>query len=67
MGDPEHFEARRQLVAFVAAHLDEIHERAVNAQPASADVPDRVWVYWGQGMAEAPPVLRRAQCDVPGP
>ncbi|HSJ43433.1 MAG TPA: capsular polysaccharide synthesis protein [Euzebyales bacterium] len=62
--DPEHFEARRYLVAFVTAHLDEIHERAVHAQPASAEAPYRVWVYWGQGMAEAPPVVRRCHMEL---
>ena len=61
---PERFEARRQLLGFVEAHLNEIQELAADVQPAAPDARHRVWVYWGQGMAEAPAVVRRCHAEL---
>jgi tetratricopeptide (TPR) repeat protein len=52
------FPDRRRYPPFVLAHLDEIRERAAaGAEPGRA-VP-RVWIYWGQGFASAPAIVRR--------
>ena len=53
------FPARRRQARFVTEHLDEIRERAAGAARALSGLPPRVWVYWGQGFAEAPPVVSR--------
>jgi tetratricopeptide (TPR) repeat protein len=57
------FPARRLYVRFVQAHLAEIRERAAagGGRPGSAP---RVWVYWAQGIANAPPVVRRCHQEL---
>jgi len=50
--------ARRQVTAFLAAHLDEVRELAA-ADSVVEPGPPRVWVYWGQGWAAAPAIVRR--------
>ncbi|HEX6257499.1 MAG TPA: capsular polysaccharide synthesis protein [Euzebyales bacterium] len=57
--DPLRFGVRRRLLQFIAEHIDEIRAGAVNDQPVSRDAPSRVWMYWGQGIAHAPAVVRR--------
>lgn len=57
--DPLRFGVRRRLLRFVAAHIDEIRERAADVQVEPPDVPARVWMYWGQGIAGAPAIVRR--------
>jgi Capsular polysaccharide synthesis protein/Tetratricopeptide repeat len=55
------FPARRRQARFVTEHLDEIRGRAAGAARSPSGLPARVWVYWGQGFAEAPPVVSRCQ------
>jgi tetratricopeptide (TPR) repeat protein len=55
------FPARRRQVRFVTEHLDEIRERASGAARGPPGLPAHIWVYWGQGFADAPPVVRRCQ------
>jgi hypothetical protein len=73
----QRFRGRRRMARFVQRHLDEILDRAAAAMPPAAAVtepsvtladtaiPPRVWVYWEQGFAHAPPVARlcRAELD----
>jgi hypothetical protein len=56
------FQGRRLMARFVQSHLAEILDRAGAATASGPvtgeDVPPRVWVYWEQGFADAPPVVR---------
>ncbi len=52
------FPVRRSQARFVTEHLDEIRERAAGTAGGASRLPARVWVYWGQGFADAPPVVR---------
>jgi Tfp pilus assembly protein PilF len=55
------FPARRRRARFVTEHLDEIRERAAGAARGPSGLPARVWVYWGQGFHDVPPVVGRCQ------
>ena len=55
------FPVRRRQARFVAAHLDEIRERAAGAARGSSRLPARVWVYWGQGFATLRPSFDAAK------
>jgi tetratricopeptide (TPR) repeat protein len=57
--DVRRFPARRRYARFVTAHLDEIRERASAGRQVDADQRPLVWVYWGQGIANAPAVVKR--------
>jgi hypothetical protein len=62
--DPRRFDARRQILWFVTDQIDEIREVAAAPLPASPHPPDRIWVYWGQGMDRAPTVVRRCHDEL---
>ena len=54
----EHLAARLDVHAFVDAHLDDILTLAVDtAAPAPRPLATPVWAYWGQGLADRPPVV----------
>ena len=55
------FPARRGHARFVMENLDEIRERAAAGARGPSGRPAGVWVYWGQGLADAPHVVRRCQ------
>lgn len=57
--DVKRFPSRRRYARFVAAHLDEIRERAATVRYEPPAEPPRIWVYWAQGMENAPAVVRR--------
>jgi hypothetical protein len=52
--------ARREVGVFLAEHLDQIRVQARQRLDAARD-NDRtpIFVYWGQGFADAPPVVQR--------
>ncbi|MDQ3889419.1 MAG: capsular polysaccharide synthesis protein, partial [Actinomycetota bacterium] len=57
--DVRFFAGRRRYARFVAAHLDEIRERAAAVRYEAPAHPPRIWVYWAQGIANAPAIVRR--------
>jgi Tfp pilus assembly protein PilF len=53
------FPPRRRLLDFVSGHLDEIRDQA---QPDPQPLTDpKIYVYWAQGMSDAPAVVQRCQ------
>ncbi|HEU5033713.1 MAG TPA: capsular polysaccharide synthesis protein [Mycobacteriales bacterium] len=59
---PAELRARRRTAQFVAEHLDDIRRRAaagVSAAPRRS--APRVFTFWAQGFAEAPPVVQRCR------
>jgi tetratricopeptide (TPR) repeat protein len=62
--DVRRFPARRRYGRFVAAHLDEIRERASASTYEHPGDRPRIWVYWGQGIANAPAVVRRCHQEL---
>lgn len=54
---PFRFPRRRRFVDFVAAHMDEIRERATDSEQPLSD--PKIYFYWAQGVAEAPTVVQR--------
>jgi len=62
--DPRRFDVRRQILRFVTDRIDEIREVAAEPLPTSPHPPDRIWVYWGQGMDRAPAVVRRCHDEL---
>lgn len=62
--DPARFDVRRRVLRFVSERLDEIRDGAAMQLPPSQHPPDRVWVYWGQGIADAPGVVQRCHAEV---
>ena len=55
---PWRFAARRRVARFIDEHLDEIRKGAL-ATNRDADARPRVYVFWAQGMANAPALVRR--------
>ena len=64
--DPRRFDARRQILRFVTDHIHEIREVAAVPLQASPEPLDRVWFYWGQGVDQAPAVVRRCHDELLG-
>jgi hypothetical protein len=62
--DPRRFDVRRQIMRFVIAQLDEIHEIAATPLEASPQAADRLWVYWAQGIHHAPPVVQLCHAEL---
>ena len=57
--DARRFQTRRKYARFVARNLDEIRERAAAVRfDASAEAP-RIWMYWAQGIEDAPAIVQR--------
>jgi len=58
--DVKSFGARRELGVFLAEHLDQIRTQAEQrlAQPVATTFDQPVFVYWAQGFAAAPPLVR---------
>jgi Capsular polysaccharide synthesis protein len=58
--DVKCFGARREIGIFLAGHLDQLRvqarQRLAAAVDTAYDLP--IFVYWGQGFAQAPPVVR---------
>jgi tetratricopeptide (TPR) repeat protein len=57
--DVRRFASRRRYARFVAAHLDEIRERASAVRYEPPAQRPRIWVYWDKGIANAPAIIRR--------
>ncbi len=55
--DSRRFTTRRRYVRFVRRNLDEIRERAF-AERFEPTGPPRIWMYWAQGIENAPPLVR---------
>lgn len=59
--ESQEFPGRRKILAFVAEHLDEIRNAATEPLPAidaAPSVSDPIYLYWAQGFATAPEVVR---------
>jgi capsular polysaccharide synthesis protein len=58
--DVKCFGARRELGIFLAEHLDQIRTQAAQrlAHPAATALDQPIFVYWAQGFAAAPPLVR---------
>lgn len=61
--EPRRFLARKVVCHFIEHHLDEIESRARRSwaeygRHAADGVPPVAYVYWGQGIETAPPVVR---------
>ena len=62
--DPRRLPARRGYARFVIAHLDEIRARVSTGSSEPSEHRPCIWFYWGQGLAEAPPVVRRCHHEL---
>jgi hypothetical protein len=58
VASPQSFPARRSLLRFVSAHLDELHDRVSRRPRPAGDTPARVFFYWAQGVDNAPAVVQ---------
>jgi tetratricopeptide (TPR) repeat protein len=58
------FPSRRRYARFVAAHLDEIRERASAVRHEPSAQRPRIWVYWDKGVANAPAIVRRCHREL---
>ncbi|MGH3329411.1 MAG: capsular polysaccharide synthesis protein [Streptomycetales bacterium] len=60
----QRFPARRRIGGFIEGRLDDIRRQALEDQHPVEARPPRVYVYWSQGMADAPPVVRRCHDEL---
>ena len=58
------FPARRRIAAFVSRNLEVIAKAAAREPRILDDARPRLFVYWGQGMAGAPPVVERCHREM---
>ncbi len=58
--DVKCFGARREVGLFLDEHLDQIRTQAEQrlARPAATTLDQPIFVYWGQGFGQAPPLIR---------
>jgi hypothetical protein len=59
--DSKRFPARRRYVRFVGRHLDDIRDRAAGFRFEQPTAPPKIWMYWAQGIEQAPPVVQLCQ------
>jgi tetratricopeptide (TPR) repeat protein len=59
--DARRFPTRRRYARFVGRHLEEIQARAADFRFDAPDGPPRIWMYWAQGIEQAPPVVQRCR------
>lgn len=53
------FAVERRIVKFLAGHMDDIRLAVATPRPGAPSEPSpRVYVYWAQGIAQAPPLVQ---------